>query len=202
MKKITTAIITLLVLTISVFGQTQKATTENGRKVLLKSDGTWIYQDSTNQQVKLDSSNCSNWIKTTEDRVSGTNFTTIKEYLVISEDGGKTGFGIDLIQSSKKSIIFTIKAVGAKGCIDDNAKVNLLFTDGTRLEIETNSKFNCKGELTTYFGGVFGRSEELNDLSSKKIEIMRVWTSNGYVEQKFKDLHAEKFKNALNCLLR
>lgn len=185
------------------FGQTQKATTENGKKVILNSDGTWKYADTVKTApTNLDPNDCSNWIKTEEDKVSGKSYTLMKEYLIVSKDGGKKGFGISLMLSGKNSIILSIKAVGAGGCIDKGAKINILFTDGTRLELASDGDFNCKGNATVYFGDVFGKKKQLAELQTKKIDVMRVWTSDSYVEEKFEDEQAEQFKNALNCLTK
>jgi hypothetical protein len=32
--------------------------------------------------------------------------------------------------------------------------------------------------------------------------VMRVWTSDSYIEEKFEDEQAEQFKNSLNCLTK
>lgn len=203
MKKITISLLMVLMTMTFAFGQTQKATTENGKKVILNTDGTWKYADTVKTvQTNLDPNDCSNWIKTEEDKVSGKSYTNMKDYLVISQDGGKKGFRINLMLSSSNSIIFSIKAAGAGGCIDKGAKINILFTDGTRMELASDGDFNCKGNATVYFGGVFGKKSQLNELKVKKIETMRVWKSDSYVEQEFDADQAEQFKNALNCLTK
>jgi hypothetical protein len=201
MKKITTILMTFLLTTTLALGQSQKATTEIGKKVILNGDGTWKYADTVvSSSTYLDSNDCSNWIKTKEDKVSGKSFTTMKDYLVVSNDGGKKGLGISLMSTEKNSIILNIKAAGAGGCIDKGAKINILFTDETRLELATESDFNCKGNATVYFGDVFGKKKQLKELQTKKIDVMRVWTSDSYVEEKFEVEQAEQFKNVINCL--
>ena len=203
MKKITTILMIVLLTATFAFGQTQKATTENGKKVILNDDGTWKYADTIKTvTTNLDPNDCSNWIKTKEDKVSGESYTSMKEYLIVSKDDGKNGFGISLMLSGKSSIILSVKAAGASGCIDKGSKINILFTDGTRLELASAEDFNCKGNATLYFGDVFGKKKQLAELQTKKIEVMRVWTSESYVEEKFEDEQAEQFKNALNCLTK
>jgi hypothetical protein len=203
MKKIATIFLTIILSISFAFGQSQKATTENGKRVILKSDGTWLYADTVKTvQANLDPNDCTNWIKTTEDKVSGETYTSMKDHLVVSQDGGKKGFGISLMLSGNNSIIFSIKTVGAGSCIDKGAKINILFTDGTRMELASDGDFNCKGNSTVYFGGIFGKKSQLNELKEKKIDTMRVWTSDSYVEQKFEIDQAEQLKNSLNCLLK
>jgi len=203
MKTIFSTLMTVLMTVIFAFGQTQNATTDNGKKVILNSDGTWVYANTENKtQTNLDPNDCSNWIKTEEDKVSGKSYTGMKDYLIVSKDGGKKGFGIDLLLSGKGSIIFSIKAVGAGSCIDEGNKINILFTDGTRMELASEIDFNCKGNATVYFGDVFGKKSQLNELKTKKIDVMRVWTSDSYVEEKFEPEQSEHFINALNCLTK
>ena len=111
-----------------------------------------------------------------------------------------TGFGIYMMLSSPNAIILVIQAVGAGSCIDEGAKINILFTDGTRLELLTDSKFNCDRKATVYFGGIFGKKNQLSQLKTKKIQTMRVWTEDGYVERDFSSENQDAFYYTLNCL--
>lgn len=199
--RISLTFILVLLTIISAVGQIE-ATTKEGRKVVLNNDGTWKYQGDTevaSQKLPDNVEDCSNWISTTEDKVSGSKTTGAKESLVISDDGGETGLGIYWLLSGKNPIL-SIIAVGASGCIDDKSKINILFKDGTRLELITNTDFNCNGKATTYFLGMFGKKPQLEMLTSKKIETMRVWTSKSYVEKNFDDYQAEAFMRTGKCL--
>ena len=203
MKTILATLITVFMTVTFTFGQTQNATTDDGKNIILNSDGTWEYvQKEEVTSTNLDPNDCSNWIKTEEDKVSGKSYTSMKDYLIISKDGGKKGFGISMFLIRKGSIIFSIKAVGAGNCIDKGDKINILFKDGTRLELASESDFNCKGNATVYFGGVFGKKSQLNELKAKMIDVMRVWTSDSYVEETFEPAQAEQLRNALNCLTK
>ena len=201
MKKITTTLLTVLTALTFAYGQNQNATTESGKKVILLPNGTWKYEDTIKTAAtNLDPKDCANWIKTEEDKVTGKSYTDMKEYLIISKDGGKKGFGINLMLSSSGSIIYSIKAVGASGCIDKGAKINILFTDGSRLELASDADFNCKGSASVYLGETWGKKSQLSELKLKKIDIMRVWTSDSFVEEKFETDQAEQLLNAFNCL--
>jgi len=202
MKKITMTLLTVLMTMTVAFGQTQEATTADGKKVILNSDGTWKYAEVENDTAKVNSSDCSNWIATETDKVSGNTSTAAKNTLIVSTDGGKTGFGIFMMQSSKGGLILVIRAVGAGSCIDEGAKINILFTDGSRLELASEGDFNCKGKATVYFGGVFGKKKQLEELKTKKIQTMRVWTSDSYVEKDFTTDNQEEFYNVINCLTK
>jgi len=203
MKKIIATLMAIIIALSFVYGQTINATTENGKKVILNSDGTWKYaEEEKSTQVILNPNDCSNWITTEVDEVTGNSFTGIKDYLIVSHDGGKNGFGINIFKSPKSSIIISIKAVGAGSCIDEGDKINILFTDGSRLELASEGSFNCKGNATIYFGGMFRKKSQLNELKTKKIDLMRVWTSDSYVEEQFDSEQADQIINALNCLTK
>jgi len=102
----------------------------------------------------------------------------------------------------KNSLILSIYADGAGSCIDKGSKINILFTDGTRLELLTDGDFNCKSKATVYFGDVFGKKKELNELKSKKVTTMRVWTSDSYVEEDFTTDNQNVFFYTVNCLMK
>ena len=200
MIKITTTLLVALTTTLTIaFGQNQTATTESGKKVILMPNGSWKYDTVKIVQTKLDPNDCNNWTRIEEDKVAGKSFTVMKEPLVISKDGGKTGFDITLLLT-ERSIVVSITTSGTVGCIDEGDKINILFTDGTRMELANQSSFNCKGNATIYFGGIFGKKGSLKELKEKKIDTLRVWTRDNYVEEKFTDEQAEQLKNTLICL--
>jgi len=202
MKKITTTILTVLMTISFAFGQTQKATTESGKKVILNTDGTWKFADTViTTQTNSDPNDCSNWIAVHEDKVAGRTMTIMKEPINISRDGEES-IRLSLLLTQDKSIIFSMTAKGATGCIEEGAKINILFTDGTRLELKSDGEFNCKGKATLYFRGSFGKKSELNELKEKTLETLRIWTSDLFVEGNFTKGQAEQFKNALNCLAK
>jgi len=146
-----------------------------------------------------DSLGCQNLIKRIEDKVMGTSFMACKIPLVVSKDG-INGFKILSNTGNTGERTLIIIAVGAGYCIDQGQKANILFRDGTRLELHSDSKFNCEGEFVIYFGGVFGKSEEYDLLSSKEIETLRVWTSKGFVEQDFTPDNSKRLMKTLDCL--
>lgn len=203
MKKITTSLLVVIMSTTFSFGQTQKATTENGKKVILNSDGRWKYADTIKTvQTKLDPNDCSNWISTETDKVEGRTATAAKDIIIVSTNGGKKGLGILMMKGSKGGVILVIQPVGASNCIDEGAKINILFTDGSRLVLNNDGKFNCKGMSTVFLGEVYGRKSELEELKIKKIQTMRAWTSDGFVEEDFTVGNQQEFLNVINCLTK
>jgi hypothetical protein len=197
MKK-TILLILILAVSTALFAQTE-AITKDGKKVLLNQDGTWKYKNTADTtSIDLE---CADLVSTETDKMTGETTTASKRTIVISEDGGKTGFGLYLM-SLNGVIIFNIQAVGAGSCIDDDDKMNILFRDGTRLELKNNSKFNCKGKFNLYFGGSFGKKKQLEMFRTKEIETMRVWTSRSYVEKDFSSEKSKIVMKTIDCLLK
>lgn len=200
MNKIILTISILLLAAISTFAQTE-ATTNDGKMVILNSDGTWKYAEiKTVNTEPEDNSDCSKYISTEVDKVTGKSIVAAKDMLIVSRDGGKNGFGIYVLKSERGSIIFSIQAVGAGSCIDDKNKMNVLFRDGTRLELINDGKFNCDAKYTQYFGGVFGKKKELEMFRTKEVETMRIWTSKSYVEENFTSNQSKELMNVVSCL--
>jgi len=98
-------------------------------------------------------------------------------------------------------LIFNIQAVGAGNCIDDDNKMNVLFKDGTRLEFKNNGKFNCDAEFTLYFGGSYGKRQELQSFIKKEVETIRIWTSKSYVEKDFTNKQSQQLMKTIQCLI-
>src|SRR5690554_1733629 len=198
MKKLIFTISILTLTVFSIFAQTE-AITKDGKTVILNDDGTWKYAEPTTAPTTI-SLECSDLISTETDKMTGKSTTASKETLIISEDGGKTGFGIFIMDLSG-SLVFSIQAVGAGSCIDDDNKMNVLFRDGTRLELVNNGKFNCDGKFTLYFGGSFGKKKELEIFRTKEVETMRIWTSKSYVEKDFSSDQSKELMKTVDCLL-
>lgn len=201
--KISRIIMLMVFLTIySVAGQNEEATTKSGKKVILNSNGTWKYVETKKDSIKANTTKCSKWITTETDKVTGSTTTAAKKSIVVSNDGGKKGLGIFMLNDSEGGLILLIQAVGASNCIDKGSKINILFVDGSRLELQSDGKFNCQGEATVYFGGIFGKEIELEELKTKKIETMRVWTNDSFVEKDFTNTNQDEFLNVINCLTK
>jgi hypothetical protein len=201
MKKLFLSILIFTISTLQLIAQTE-ATTSDGKKIILNDNGTWKYKEivkSKTNKTTISADDCSKYIVTEVDKVTGKSSITSKNMLIVSKDGGKKGFGMFLMQG-EKSVILSIQAVGAGGCIDDDGKMNILFRDGTRLELTNDGKFNCDAKYTQYFGGYFGKKQELELFKTKEIETMRIWTSKSYVEENFTSDQSKELMKSINCL--
>lgn len=176
---------------------------EDGTKVILMPDGTWkVAEESTaedNEESGELEASCSRYISITVDEMTDKKTIASKSTLVVSPDGGKNGFGI-LSMRLKEDVVMSIQAVGAGSCIDDDDKINFLFRDGSKLELSNMSDFNCKGRATLYFGKLWRNNSEFEQLQTKQIKTMRVWTSDGYVQEDFSPEESITLMNTLKCL--
>ena len=198
MKKILVLFTILVLGTTILFGQIE-ATTKDGKKVLLYDDGTWKYND-TDDKKDLANLQCSDLVSDKTDKVTGKTSRSSTSAILITKDN-KNGIALRLIQTEKKSLIFAVTAVGAGSCIDDKSKMNVLFKDGTRLELVNDGKFNCDGKFTLYFGDIFGKKKEMEMFRTKEVETMRVWTSKSYVEEDFTAENSKALMMTFDCLL-
>ena len=200
MKKLIFTISILIFSALSTFAQTD-ATTNDGKKVILNDDGTWKYVETQMETTEpTGDSDCSSYISTEVDKMTGKSIVAGKEMLLVSKDGGKNGFGIYIVKNGKRNIIFSIQAVGAGNCIDDDNEMNVLFRDGSRIELINDGKFNCDAKFTQYFGGVFGKKKELEMFRTKEIETIRIWTSKSYVEEDFTSEQSKQMLHTVDCL--
>jgi hypothetical protein len=198
----TTAILLMSIISfLTGNAQTLEATTRDGKKVILNPDGTWKFADSASNTARNAPLDCNNLIVTETDQVTGITTTSAKKTQVISTDDGKNRLGIFMLKTSPEYLILIIQATGGGPCADKGAKINFLFTDGSRLELASDGDFNCKAELTVYFGGVFGKKKQLDLLKSKKIQTIRAWTMDSYVQMDLSSEQQDEFHAVINCLM-
>jgi uncharacterized protein (TIGR02145 family) len=185
----------LLIFTSQVFGQV-KTINKDGKAIILNDDGTWRYDDSNSETIP--SLDCSDLITTYLDKVTGFTARINKDAIIVSKDL-KNGFSFYLIEKNSIFVI-NLTVLGARTCIDETSKMNILFRDGTRLEFINNADYNCDGNFILYFGGRYGRIKLLEQLMTKEIEIMRIGTSQGNVDMDFTSENSLEFVKLLECL--
>lgn len=196
MTKITLLLCGTLVCTMA-FAQ-MEATTKDGHTVILNNDGCWKFVEAM-KEASPTVLGCADVIIDQTDIVTGNKTRSTKEGIIVSKDG-KNGFGIHLFQGTGKALIFSATVVGAGPCIDDNNKMNVLFRDGTRIELLHEGDFNCEGSFTLYLGGAFGKKREMEYFMTREVKIMRIWTSKSYVEEELTSDNSKTLKKAFECL--
>lgn len=181
-----------LLVSIMAYSQTE-ATTKDGKKVILNSNGTWLYAD------------CAGLLKT--ETYSGKTMTSNKDNIKVSADGGKTGLNISLIKGSAIILNFGIIESVAK-CVKEEAPMIIEFTDGNKTTVNHMSKLSCEGNFSVYFSSEIGNIKQLEILKTKKIKKVTIEytdTENGVIVKQneefvFGTTQADAFLNVLQCL--
>ena len=176
-----------------------EAVTHDGKVVLLNTDGTWTYKVAVQPLADTLNLDCSFLIKKEIDKMTGK--TTIKsESLLISQDGLKTGLAIGLFKSGKE-ITFAIIAVGASSCINENNTMWILFRDGSKIQLTNETAFNCDGKFVVYFLGLYGKKADLEQLRTKEIESIRVYTTKSYVEETLSENQSKQLMKSFDSII-
>lgn len=202
MKK-TNIILLYIVLTSQLaVGQIQQATTSDGKKIILNTDGTWKYaeapKDSAQKALRAE---CEMLFSSYTDKFSGHTTLTGKKEVIVLNDADRKGFGIGLMKTYNGSLILTIHAEGGGNCINEGSGIHFLFNDGTKLELKGEGDYNCKKEATVYFDNTAVKKKAIEQLKSSKIKALRVWTDDSYVQYDFSKQNQDEFIALLNCLV-
>ena len=142
---------------------------------------------------------CSKYTKEYTDEVEGKSYTLADNIVVSSNE--QEGLIIMFVKL-EKALAMSITSVGSGKCVDKGSQVNILFTDGTRMNLLNEVSFNCESKTTIYFEENRIDDYYANELSTKKIKIMRVHKSSGFVEENFSEDQADLFMNTFKCLYK
>ncbi|MBU2650111.1 MAG: hypothetical protein KKA81_04175 [Bacteroidetes bacterium] len=173
----------------------QNATTDDGKKVVLNEDGTWDYVTENTGGIPGD---CSTYIVTDSDKITGESSTSTIRKIVVSKDGGETGLIFYGFLSEGKLTI-TMEVYGASLCMQPGSHINILFRDGSKLDLQNNNKYNCENKGAMFFGDSWGKKKELQLLMKKEIETMRVYTADGFVQEDFTPENSRDLMETLKC---
>ncbi len=203
--------ISLLTILISFRPISEIGSVKPDKSVNLKSNRTSEYIANKEQIGSKELDDCSNYIETDVDEESEKNVYYSKEQIVVSDDG-KTGFKIEFFLSYDGSLSMTIKVVGAGKCIPRGGKLNILFTDNSKLELFSADRYECDAEWYTFLRLKDKRNleKQIEELKTKKIKTLKVWTkyqsslidSTIMIERDFTPKNSNDFCNTINCLTR
>jgi hypothetical protein len=166
----------------------------------LSSIGQKIPNSANKKAVKQSGEiKCETIIKTETDKVQGTTSRSTKE-MVISKDG-KYGFNTLQMLSEDNTLIWAF-VVTSKNviCIETGNKINILFRDGSRLEMQNMSDYNCGGKFNIFFQNGSLTMEWLSQLKSKEIETIRIWDNESYEEQDLSNIQSKTVLKGFQCL--
>lgn len=141
---------------------------------------------------------CSKRITIAEDEVTGEKTAEIKDFIKVSLGSKSLTFYI-LRSKNSDNVYLNISVVGASRCIEDGEKANILFTDGTKLEL-LNLGYNCKADFST-FVYPYEEKDTPSYLCTKPIKTIRVWTFDGYVQMDMPIAKANLLMESFYCLM-
>ncbi len=225
MKKKVLLLIFLFAAKTAIWGQSEEATTKSGKKVILYANGTWTYAEGAKTENKTKpeekkeekkkeadkkpqpetpvmTGDCSDRFETIEDQRTGIRTTRTKNMIIVASEKDTKEIDITLQKGARGVIRISLRPVGAGECIAEGNKIDIEFSDGSKLELSNDETTNCRGEATVNLGGNYGRKKQLEEISTKKIKTMKVWTQLGSVQKEFSEENREQFYQAINCLIK
>ncbi len=142
---------------------------------------------------------CDKLTTSTYDKMTGRTTLSSADYIVVSKNK-VDGVAIMFIKG-QQSIVLSAKVFGPSPCVDDKATMLILFTDGAKVELTNDGKFNCDRKWSKFFFNS-EKSSELRQLSEKTIEAIRVQTFKGSVTEDVPVDKANEIRETLNCILK
>ena len=203
-----------------------RATTADGKHVLLNADGTWKYlieeiekdsallknlaaNDSARQMAKSDSVkalvvertppnlDCNALLAVNRDN---DRFFAVLKRLVVSKDN-KSGFVISFYKTKHGPLVWTTHIMGPAVCISEDTKLTLVLKNGTVFNFGNEGTNNCTGDFKLNFGGTAGKEDAFDMLRANDILALRVWDKKASTDQYVHAYDAAIFKAAINCLM-
>tara|TARA_B100000459_G_C8516413_1_gene174227 strand:- start:8 stop:652 length:645 start_codon:yes stop_codon:yes gene_type:complete len=174
--------LTLIFLGSIVIGQTE-ATTKDGRKVILNTDGTYKFVDTETKTIdstaKTTLSDDEFFIgRHVDDMTDKVTLYGSKRLVIRDPEDSKMAFAVYYSfkgtgANDVKISGINVKIVGMT-CVE-NVALLFLFDDGSKLQIKSWNKFNCKGNAWYTVS-----LKQLNILATKKIKKIRVQDGKSY----------------------
>lgn len=208
MRTYLTLVLIICIFLVSPLFAKEIVTRADGSKIVIHEDGTWKpYVESAppkphiekmTEKKKPVSGSCGSLVKEVRDKHTG---SAIRESVdpFILHGSRKLGFMVRIINPARGKVNFDIKVTGTRTCVNKGSEINFVFNDKSTLKLKSDNEFNCKGDLSLFFGG--GNRAQLNELATKKINYMKIITVNYNIKSVFSEETSDKFKQTLSCML-
>lgn len=173
---------------------------EKDLEITLKELDEGIMKD----EIDYNNTDCKYWVVSKKDDITGKTDTKIKSTIVIGTKQlannkikiPKLNAEIS-VRKDNKEIVIRFDVNGLSPCVDEKDKINILFTDDSKMEIVNQAEYNCDGQIVVW---LTAKSKKLLDLKSKKIKKIRATISNQSLDLEFSDNNAVHLNKVLSCI--
>ncbi len=221
LKRILTLLF-LLCFSVSIQAQVI-ATTEDGKKVVLNSDGTWLsledYMKSLNggaptpkpkgkkeestpaaKRVTMADFKCGEISVERMNTQSQEMEKSLKEEITISEEEEEKKFTTSLRANKNKTFVWDFRIRGQQGCAAQTPMVRVTFQDGSNIRLKVQNDFVCDSDVSVFLSKGLGNKNDLKALKGKPISLISVEARGGIIEEDLTDEQAAILQKAFNCL--
>jgi hypothetical protein len=144
------------------------------------------------------SQNCDSIMDYEKDKMDDSETWFMKSPIRLGE--GKGSITSNLVMGSQTMTVIWINTAEGAGCIDKGNRLDILFTDGTKLQLSTHGTFNCQEKSTFYFHRAMGTEKHLDTFCEKTIATIRVWSMKTHNQQDLSEADAIHLRDAFKCL--
>ena len=197
------------------------ATTEDGKKVVLKSDGTWVTLEdyakslsgeSPTPTAKKEASAPAEKIYSMKDFECGEVSIermnpqsqemekSLPEAMLISEEKEQRKFTMNLRVNRNKTFIWDFSIRGQQGCAAQTPQVMVTFKDGSNIKLKVQNDFVCDQDISLFLSKGLGNKNDLKTLRSKPISMISVEARGETIEEDLDGRQAAMLQKAFNCL--
>lgn len=183
------AIAVLFLLCFSTHAQ-MKATTDDGRAVLLMRDGTWRFANAAEAPASYDCNDLT--------QVDGSKSAAKKPLKIQGRNGGSVSF---YPQKDGKYVTMLMATEGDESCMITGSVVNLTFRDGTQMDMKNSGEANCEGRGLLTMGTNDKSNQLLTLLKTKELSTVRVWNKTSSILATLDPEQSKLMLNTMWCLL-
>jgi len=172
---------------------------KDGKVATLLANGTWKYKDVTKESKPLDWK-CEHLVMKITDPTTKKSFNALKHPIAVSNNG-TGGISIDLYEISEG--FYIMKATSATVWnVTKYAGMDIVFTDGTKMEVAHNGKPNQKGKIIKHLGpasGSYGKGH-FEQLTTKHVKSITLLCGSLKETQVFDENMSDQLFKALQCI--
>ncbi len=175
--------------------QDQIVTTSDGRKVILKDDGTWDFHNVEQSAGGGNKSNTTDCIYITNEKDEFTG--KLKKYLKPHKVAKKFAYRFFIeLRRFEDNYLLKTNFEGDIGCVTSKSELLIKLSDGTVITYNNFGDIDCKSNASMFFNI---NDENLTKLNSIPIDKIRVNGSKGYMDLEVVD--SRFFIDNLKCII-